>query len=90
MLKPDVVKIGYEITEDHTGDPCINFRVLLTDEAARYVEGDDNSPLFLNARRAEDVLREKTHADDCDCGLFSYFNFRSVSEQEELGEASWG
>jgi hypothetical protein len=88
LLKPDVVRIRYDVDEDYTGDPCINIRVLLTDAAAKYSRKDnEHSPLFESARRAERVIEE--HVRPRDIGLLPYWSMRSVSEQEKLKEECW-
>ncbi len=35
MLGPDVVRVRYDLTTDHTGDASLEFRIVLTDEASR-------------------------------------------------------
>ena len=80
-LAPEVVRIRYNIGEDWTGDPAIFFRVLLSDEASKE-EG-----LLGVMERVESRLVDELKPRDL--GLFTYFNFRSKSEQDDLKEESW-
>ena len=79
-LKPDVVRIRFDIGEDWSGDPAIFFRILLSDQAAR------EDRLTLTTRRVRAALGELKLVE---IGLFPLHSFRSESEQEELNEASW-
>ncbi len=80
-LKPDVVRIRYELREDYSGDAAIYFRVVLADKAA------DKSHLRRSSTRAAKVILE--HVSPLDLGLLWYFNYRSASEQASLREPSW-
>jgi hypothetical protein len=80
-LAPSVAHIRYDLGEDWSGDPAIFFRVLLSDDAV--------TPQNLHdvASQVRERLDEKV--DFRGIGLFSYFNFRSQSEQAKLLEPSW-
>jgi len=79
-LRPDVVRIRYEIGEYWTGEPAIFIRVLLTDDAAKH-------RLREVANRAVwDLARE---LDFDALGVFPYHEFRSESEQATLQEPAW-
>lgn len=80
-LAPSVVHIRFDIGEDWSGDPAIFFRVLLSDEA---VTSENLRKVTAQVRKR---LDEKI--DFREIGLFSYFNFRSQSEQAKLLEPSW-
>ncbi len=75
-LRPDVVRIRYDVGE-WMGDPCINFRIVLSEEAS----GDKT--LGPTARRVREVIVERL--DPFESGLYPYFNFRG--EDEELSRA---
>ena len=81
-LKPDVVRIRYTLRDDWTGDPSIYFKVVLSDDAA-----SKESKLNEITERIEFTIGEKVKADDL--GLNSYFNFRSLSEQNEVNDPAW-
>src|SRR3954464_12102842 len=79
-LAPDVVRIRYEIGEDWTGQWAIFFRIVLTDDAAKW--------------RLRDVASKVTwglagQLDFPSMGVVPYHNFRSVSEQAALQEPAW-
>ena len=79
-LRPDVVRIRYEIGEDWSGQWAIFFRVVLSDDAAK--------------RRLREVATSVVWnlADQLDfqaLGVFPYHNFRSESEQATLREEAW-
>jgi hypothetical protein len=80
-LKPEVVRIRYDLGEDSSGDAAIYFRVLLTDKAA---EGTQ-----LRRTTARAVKTILNHVSPANLGLQWYFNYRSVSEQATLRERSW-
>jgi hypothetical protein len=79
-LAPDVVRIRYGIGEDWSGQWAIFFRIVLSDEAARYRLRDV-------ANNLERKLAE--HLNFPALGVFPYHNFRSSSEQAELREEAW-
>lgn len=80
LMAPDVVRIRHNIAQDWTGDWAVYFRVLISDEAGR-------ARLREVTSKVESSLDRKL--DPLSVGLFSYYNFRSVSEQAALREESW-
>ena len=81
-LAPDVVRIRYTLRDDSTGDPSIFFRVVLSDKAA-----SKESKLGEITERIEFTINNKVKPDEL--GLYSYFNFRSLSEHNELNDPTW-
>jgi len=79
-LAPDVVRIRYEIGEDWSGQWAIFFRVVLSDNAARY---------RLRDVAGKVVWGLAEHLDFPSLGVFPYHNFRSESEQAALREEAW-
>ena len=79
-LRPDIVRIRYEIGEDWSGQWAIFFRVVLSDHAAKH-------RLRGLATSVESRLAERLDFEAL--GVFPYHNFRSVSEQEALREEAW-
>src|SRR6266852_4690807 len=77
-LAPDVVRIRYNIGEDHTGDPSIFFRIVLSDNAT--------TPRRFRKTTRDVEARLEERVDPDQFGLFPYFNFRSRSETEALRE----
>ena len=82
QLGPDVVNVNYNVGVDNTGDPCIRFRVVLTDEAAR------PDVLFERAERVRKHLWKEIDPLG-KWNLFPYTNFRSQSEQAQLQSPEW-
>lgn len=80
-LAPEVVRIRFSIDDDWSGDESIFFRVVLSDEASEI------SRLYEASQRAQDVIEDEVKAQEL--GLQTYFNFRSLSETEQLKDASW-
>jgi hypothetical protein len=78
--KPDVVRIRYGINQDWSGEWAIFFRIVLTDEVARYRLREVASKVEWGLRRELDYPG---------LGVFPYHNYRSVSEQAELQEPAW-
>jgi hypothetical protein len=77
----EVVHIRYSVENNHYGDPSISFRILVRDEAAP-------------VKRLVELWRTITVALRNDArtyenGLQAYFTFRSISEQQELGDPDW-
>jgi hypothetical protein len=66
--------------QDWSGDEAIFFRILLSDEASQM-------RLHEVTRQVSGRLDELV--DFRSMGLFSYYNFRSVSEQDALREEAW-
>jgi hypothetical protein len=81
-LAPDVVRIRYTLDEDWTGEPSIFFKVVLSDDAA-----GKESKLGEISWRAINRIRDKVKPEEL--GLNSYFNFRSLSEYNELNDPAW-
>jgi len=79
-LRPDVVRIRYDIGEDWSGQWAIFFRIVLSDDAAghRLREVANNAERRLAERLNFPVL-----------GVFPYHNFRSESEQTAMREEAW-
>jgi hypothetical protein len=80
VLRPDIVRIRYEIGEDWSGQWAIFFRVVLSDDAAKH-------RLREVATNVERRLAERM--DFQALGVFPYHNFRSESEQAALREVAW-
>jgi hypothetical protein len=80
LLAPDVVRIRYDIGPDWSGDWAIFFRVLVSDEASE-------RRLRELAKQVVSHLEERL--DFRSMGVFAYYNFRTVSEQDALQEEAW-
>jgi hypothetical protein len=81
-LTPDVVRIGYSIATDWTGDQSIFFRIILSDEAA-----SKEKQLGEIAQSVESAILSEVNVDEL--GLQYYFNYRSQSEQASLNDRAW-
>jgi hypothetical protein len=79
-LSPDVVRIRFNPGYDWSDHPAVYFRVLLSDDAAR------RGRLEAVADRVRHRIEE---LDLRNSGVLPYVNFRSVTEQARLREASW-
>jgi hypothetical protein len=79
---PDVVRIGYSFDDDWMGEPSVFFRVLVTDEVAVPIER-----LGALSHSVSQALRDE--ARTFENGLYSYFSYRTVSEQQKLGDPAW-
>jgi hypothetical protein len=80
-LGKDVVRVRYDVDTDWSGDPCVNFRVVLTDAAA----GDETRR--QSTGRVRDILNGIRLWEDW--GLIPYINFRSKSEDGALQDPKW-
>lgn len=80
-LRPEVVRIRYEVGDDWSGDPSVFFRVVLADNAS------SEKVLYRNMQRVTQALLDAVKPNDL--GLHAYFDFRSKTEQDELNEATW-
>jgi hypothetical protein len=80
-LRPEVVRIRYSLRDDWTGEASVFFRVVLSDEASREAQ------LREVTQRVERTILDEVQPQEL--GLQWYFNFRSLSEQEELQEPAW-
>ena len=81
-LAPDVVRILYSLDDDWTGEPSIFFKVVLSDDAA-----SRESKLGEIAQRVINTVRNKVKPEEL--GLNSFFNFRSLSEHNEVKDPAW-
>jgi len=81
-LGSDVVKIGYAIGADSTGDTSIFFRILLSDAASQ------ESTIGEATSRISAILFDEIQPYD-NWGVLPYFSFRSASEQSRHPEAAW-
>lgn len=79
-LAPDVAHIRYEIGKDWSGEWAIFFRIVLTDDAAKH---------RLMGVRTKVVANLDQQLDFPGLGVYSYHNFRSVSEQAAMQEPAW-
>lgn len=79
-LGKDVVRLRYNVHENWSGEPAIYFQVLLTDQASKPPR------LHKTASRIRNMIEEQVDPINS-WGLFSYYYFRSKSEQDELKEA---
>jgi hypothetical protein len=80
-LAPDVVRIRLNIKRDWSDDPAIYFRVILSDEASQ------SDGLADVTGKVEATLSDRLGLANLD--HFSYFRFRSQSEQAKLQEKAW-
>ena len=80
-LAPTVVRIRFDFGSDWTGDPSIFFRIVIADEAAKRPKLSDI------AESIESILLKEVNVEEH--GLHAYFNFRSLSEQDNLKEPAW-
>jgi hypothetical protein len=76
------VHVAFKIGEDHTGDPALYFRIVLTDAAAAI------DRLGEVADRVRTTLWESLHPLE-NWGLILYCSFRSYSEQQQLDDPEW-
>ena len=74
LLGPEVVRVRYNTGEDTSGDPAIYFRIVLTDSASR------RETLSEVAEKIRNIFDDELRPYE-NWGLYSYFNFRSESEQ---------
>jgi len=80
-FSPDVVRINHSFGEDVVEAPAVFFRILVRDEAAPIAR------LKVLDKRISIALRNEARTDEND--LHAYFNYRTVSEQQELRDPSW-
>ena len=78
-LAPDVVEVIPSLREDWTGEPAAFFMVILSDSAAQR----DRLPGLTN--RVTRTIDEQLEPMER-WGVFSYFNFRSQSEQARFAQ----
>ena len=80
-LAPDVVRIRFNVDEDWSGDPCINFRILVIDKVSR------GAKLGKVTDKVRETLTKEVEPRHL--GFIPYFTFRNVTEQAELKEKVW-
>ncbi|MBI4905105.1 MAG: hypothetical protein HY820_15835 [Acidobacteria bacterium] len=78
---PDVVRIRLEVGQDWAEYPALYFRVIVSDDVAR----SEHPQAVTQAVRA--AVEERLQLSGSE--WTAYFNFRTVSEQAKLKEASW-
>ena len=81
-LGSDVLKIGYTIGADSTGDTSIFFRILLSDAASQ------ESTIGEATGKIATLLFDEVQPYD-NWGVLPYFSFRSASEQARHYDAAW-
>ncbi len=79
-LKPDVIRIRYEIGQDWSDQWSIFFRIVLRDDAVGKRIGESRQKVVQALARRLDFRV---------MGVFAYHNFRSESEQARLREEDW-
>jgi hypothetical protein len=80
----EVVRIRHSFGHDWAGEPAINFRIVVTDEAVlRY-------PLAELTGRIRDALIKDLALYDSEYSIyFPYSYFRTKSEEDELKDPEW-
>lgn len=81
-LGPDVVRVNYEVGVDTSDEPCIRFRIVLTDEASEPDRWKETT------RRITSQLSEELHPFSR-WGFTPYYYLRSESEQATLCSPEW-
>ncbi len=81
-LGKDVVRVNFNLGTDSTDEPCIFFRIVLTDAASR------EKGLLEVTDRITKILEDEIRPQE-EWGLLSYCSFRSASEQKQLREPAW-
>jgi hypothetical protein len=80
----EVVRIRHSFGHDWDGEPAINFRIVVTDEAVRLY------PLSELTGRIRDALIKDLALYDSDSSeYFPYSYFRTKSEEDELKDPEW-
>lgn len=79
MLGKDVVRLRYNLGESWSGQPAVHFRIVLTDQASKPPR------LHKVASRIRGIIEQNVNPLSS-WGLFSFYNFRSKSEQDALKE----
>jgi hypothetical protein len=80
----EVVRIRHSFGHDWTGEPAINFRIVLTDEAVRLY------PLSELTGRIKDALINDLALYDSEySAYFPYPYFRTKSEEDKLKDPEW-
>jgi hypothetical protein len=79
---PDVVQIRYFFDENHWGDPMVDFRIVIRDEAK--LQSRAPGDLYDTVSKA---VRREARTDEN--GLFAHFWFRTVSNQHKTRDPRW-
>ena len=74
-----LVRVLWNFDSDHSGEPAVFFRIVLTDKA--------RDELLKTTREIETALTANCQLERF--VLQSYFNFRSESEQKALKDPDW-
>jgi hypothetical protein len=82
MLRPEVVRVRYELGDDSTGEPSVFFRILLSDPASRREQLG-----YVASRISTEIVRRIEPLEQW--GVLPYFTFRSQSEQAQLQDPAW-
>jgi hypothetical protein len=80
----EVVRIRHSFSRDWDGDPAINFRIVVTDEAVqRY-------PLSELTGRIRDALIKDLALYESEYSVYiPYSYFRAKSEEDQLNDPEW-
>lgn len=82
-LRPDLEYLFYALEEDHSGEPAIFFRMVLSDRL-----GDcSRRQHFDRIREMEESIRMIVEPEEY--GLHSYFNLRSLSACRKVKDREW-
>jgi len=79
QLAPGVVRIRWNVGEDHDRKECLFFRIVLSDEF--------KASLLAIAKEARNTLYDAV--SKANIGMFAYTNIRLESEVIALGEKEW-
>ena len=82
QLGPDVVRVIHWVGLDYSDEPCIRFRIVLTDEAAGPERRNEAR------KRITSFLGEELHPYSR-WGFIPYYHFRSESDQASLRSPEW-
>ncbi len=87
-LQPDLIELKYRLGEDHAGDPCIEFDLVVADAAVKVekVEGGRDSFDFDRYHHLEEAIRRIVEPHEY--GLCAYFSLKLKSELEKKTEAA--
>jgi hypothetical protein len=80
-LGPQVEHLFWRIEEDHTGEPSLKFRIVLTDEGSRRETLATTTGKIV--QKLFDVVQPY------DWGLRPYYTVRSASEHSRLIDPAW-
>lgn len=80
-LHPEVIRIRYSLGDDWSGDPAIFFRIVIADEVMQ--RGDLAAFVqHIGSEISADLRREEVEP-------WPYFNFRTISDQEQSKSPEW-